>query len=91
MILFHTVLLLCAVQISQSSAWLYKISLDFQMSVSCVSDTEIKAKKARLEPESKGVNPLTTVSLDVNDKRAKLRAKIEELQGMLHCINTPMQ
>ena len=61
------------------------------MSVSCVLDTEIKAKKARLEPESKGFNPLTTVSLDVDDKRAKLRAKIEELQGMLHCINTPMQ
>lgn len=43
--------------------------------------TEIKAKKARLEPEPKGANPLTTVSLDLDDKRAKLRAKIEELQA----------
>ena len=54
----------------------------FSIFFSHIVVTEIKAKKARLEPESKGVNLLTTVSLDVDDKRAKLRAKIEELQGL---------
>lgn len=44
--------------------------------------TDIKAKKLRrIESPSQNFNPLTTVSLDLYDKRSRLRAKIEELQA----------
>ena len=43
--------------------------------------TGIKAKKQKMDSSSKAANPLTAVSMDLDDKRLRLRARIEELQG----------